>query len=110
MHDIAFEWWLRPVRMHERVGEQSAVVCMFMNRSPPLASASRLGVAIGLPKQPSWPKPVSSCTMKSTFGAPFFERSGSGHAGDDLSKVRPMTPGNAVPGLYSLRAMVVLTS
>jgi hypothetical protein len=24
-----FEWWLRPVRMHERVGEQSAVVCMF---------------------------------------------------------------------------------
>jgi hypothetical protein len=24
-----FEWWLRPVRMQDRVGEQSAVVCMF---------------------------------------------------------------------------------
>ena len=30
MQAIAFEWWLRPVRMHERVGEQSAVVCMLV--------------------------------------------------------------------------------
>jgi hypothetical protein len=40
--------------------------------------------------------------MKSTLGAPFFERGGSGQAGSDLSKVRPTTPVNAVPGLYSL--------
>jgi BASS family bile acid:Na+ symporter len=30
MQLMAFEWWLRPVRMHERVGEQSAVVCMLL--------------------------------------------------------------------------------
>jgi hypothetical protein len=42
-------WWLRPVRMHERVGEQSAVVCMLVERSPSAARASRLGVRIGLP-------------------------------------------------------------
>jgi hypothetical protein len=30
MQAIAFEWWLRPVMMHERVGEQSAVVCMLV--------------------------------------------------------------------------------
>jgi hypothetical protein len=28
MQATPLEWWLRPVRMHERVGEQSAVVCM----------------------------------------------------------------------------------
>jgi hypothetical protein len=28
MHATPLEWWLRPVRMQERVGEQSAVVCM----------------------------------------------------------------------------------
>ena len=30
MHAMAFEWWLRPVSMHERDGEQSAVVCMLV--------------------------------------------------------------------------------
>ena len=49
MQDIALEWWLRPVRMHERVGEHSAVVCMLLKRRPFAASASRLGVLIGLP-------------------------------------------------------------
>ena len=23
-------WWLRPVRMHDRLGEHSAVVCMLL--------------------------------------------------------------------------------
>ena len=27
MEAMPFTWWLRPVRMVERVGEQSAVVC-----------------------------------------------------------------------------------
>ena len=39
--------------MHEREGEQSAVVCMLLYRSPSEAILSRFGVAIGLPKQPS---------------------------------------------------------
>ena len=30
MHAMPLEWWLRPVMMHERVGEQSAVVCMLV--------------------------------------------------------------------------------
>ena len=30
MQDMWFEWWLRPVRMHDRDGEQSAVVCMLL--------------------------------------------------------------------------------
>ena len=29
MQATPLEWWLRPVRMLARVGEQSAVVCMF---------------------------------------------------------------------------------
>jgi hypothetical protein len=46
---VALAWWLRPVMMHDRDGEHSAVVCMFAYSSPPAASASRFGVAIGLP-------------------------------------------------------------
>jgi hypothetical protein len=49
MQDIPFEWWLRPVRMQARVGEQSAVVCMLLNSSPCSARASMFGVLMGLP-------------------------------------------------------------
>ncbi len=90
---MALLWWLRPVMMHERLGEHSAVVCMLLYRRPFEASASRFGVSIGLPKQPSWPKPVSSSTMNNTFGAPLAARFGTGHAGLDSSAVRPATPG-----------------
>ena len=62
---------------------------------------SKLGVAIGLPKQPRFPKPVSSSTTNSTFGAPFAARMGAGQAGLDSSVVRPMMPGNAPPLGYS---------
>src|SRR5215470_7374934 len=48
------------------------------------------------------PKPVSSRMMNSTFGAPSRARLGAGQAGLDTSKVRPITPGNAWPDLYSL--------
>src|SRR5512142_3380847 len=57
---------------------------MLLYRSPRSASLSRFGVAIGLPKQPSWPKPVSSSTMNSTLGAPFGARTGADHAGEGL--------------------------
>jgi hypothetical protein len=39
------------------------------------------------------------------LGAPSLARSGSGHAGCETSNVLPITPGNAVPGLYSLSAI-----
>src|SRR5262249_61342710 len=40
--------------------------------------------------------------MNRTFGAPGFARTGAGHAGEDSPIVRPMRPGNVVPGGYSL--------
>src|SRR3954470_4376881 len=43
--------------------------------------------------------------MTSTFGAPGTARRGRGHAGLDASTVRPITPGNPVPGLYSFSAI-----
>src|ERR1700733_4850214 len=92
--------------MHDRDGEHSAVVCMLEYNRPPAASASRFGVAIGLPKQPSCPYPTSSSTMNSTFGEPASARSGRGQAGLDSSVVRPITPGNAVPGSYSFSGMI----
>jgi hypothetical protein len=30
MHAIPLLWWFRPVMMHDRLGEQSAVVCMLL--------------------------------------------------------------------------------
>ena len=48
---------------------------------------------------------MSSSTMNSTLGAPSWARLGCGQAGVDTSAVRPITPGNVVPGLYSFSAM-----
>src|SRR5215467_9477725 len=45
--------------------------------------------------------------MKSTFGAPSLARLGAGHAGLETSNVRPITPGKACPGLYSLSDMML---
>ena len=42
-------WWLRPVSMQARDGEQRAVVCMLLNNNPSAAIASMWGVRIGLP-------------------------------------------------------------
>src|SRR4051794_34003464 len=61
-------WWLRPVRMQARVGEQSAVTWKRLYRSPPCASRSMLGVSMFEPKQPSCAKPVSSSSTTTTFG------------------------------------------
>src|SRR5215470_9895121 len=45
--------------------------------------------------------------MNKTLGAPSFARSGCGQAGCDTSNVLPITPLNAVPGLYSLSAIFI---
>src|SRR3954454_10214470 len=63
-------WWLRPVNRHARVGEHTAVVWKFVNRSPRAASRSMFGVERFEPYAPSWAKPRSSSTMTMTFGAP----------------------------------------
>src|SRR4029450_8913558 len=44
---VALAWWLRPVMMHDREGEHSAVVCMLVYSSPPVARASGVGVGAG---------------------------------------------------------------
>src|SRR5260370_25460209 len=48
--------------------------------------------------------------MNRTLGAPCFARKGSGHAGVDSSAVREITPGNAVPGLYSVNFATLFPS
>ncbi len=88
MQAIALEWWLRPVTMHERLGEHNAVVCMLLYRRPLAAIASKFGVAIGLPKQPRLPNPVSSRTTNTTFGASARALTGAGQAALDSSAVR----------------------
>ena len=45
--------------------------------------------------------------MKTTFGAASGARFGLGHAGVDSPIVRPMTPGNVVPGVYSVSPIAI---
>jgi hypothetical protein len=49
MQAMLFRVWLRPVSRHERVGEHSAVVCHWVNRTPSAAIRSMLGVSTGPP-------------------------------------------------------------
>src|SRR5271166_3151255 len=51
---------------------------------------------------------MSSMTTNTTFGAPSGARVGAGQAGVDSSGVRPIVPGNVVPGWYSVSAICVL--
>jgi hypothetical protein len=64
------EWWFRPEINAARVGEQSAVVWKRVYLSPFAASRSAVGIAAGPPKALPAPKPTSSSSTTSTFGAP----------------------------------------
>jgi hypothetical protein len=77
MPPIPTEWWLRPVRSAWRVGEHSAVVWKRLYFNPFAASRSATGVEQGPPNALEEPKPASSSSMTSTFGAPAGGRSGS---------------------------------
>jgi hypothetical protein len=68
---------LRPVSIAARVGAHSAVVWNRLERSPPLASRSKFGVWHGPPNALDAPKPTSSISTTSTFGAPAGGRRGS---------------------------------
>ncbi len=70
-------WWLRPVSSACRVGEHSAVVWKRVYLSPSAASRSAVGIAHGPPKALPAPKPTSSSSTTSTFGAPAGGRSGA---------------------------------
>ena len=78
------EWWLRPVSSAWRVGEHSAVVWKRLYFRPFAASRSAVGVEQGPPNALDEPKPASSSSTTSTFGAPAGGRSGS-IGGNDVS-------------------------
>jgi hypothetical protein len=61
---------LRPVSRAWRVGEHNAVVWNRLNFSPSAARRSAFGVAHGPPNALDAPKPTSSISTISTFGAP----------------------------------------
>jgi hypothetical protein len=77
MLPIPTEWWLRPVSNAWRVGAHSAVVWKRLYRSPPAASRSAVGVRQGPPNVLDAPKPTSSTSTTSTFGAPSGGSNGS---------------------------------
>ena len=77
MLPIPTEWWLRPVSNACRVGAHSAVVWNRLNRSPPAASRSAVGVWHGPPNALDAPNPTSSSSTTSTFGAPCGGSNGS---------------------------------
>ena len=49
MHAMLLRVWLRPVSRHDLVGEQSAVVCHCVYRTPSPATRSMFGVSMGPP-------------------------------------------------------------
>ena len=73
---IPTAWWLRPDSSAARDGEHNAVVWNRLYRKPPAASRSAAGILTGPPKTLEAPKPTSSSSTTSTFGAPGGGRSG----------------------------------
>ena len=92
------EWWLRPVIRAARVGEQSAVEWMLLNRRPAFAMRSIVGVGMTPPNVDGTPKPASSVMISSTLGAPFGGTIRGAHQGFDCSASSLMTPPNAGSG------------
>ena len=69
------EWWLRPVSIACRVGEQRAVVWKRLYLRPTAASFSAFGVWQGPPKALEEPNPASSMRTIRTLGASLGGRS-----------------------------------
>lgn len=79
-------WWLRPVSSAWRVGEHSAVVWNRENAVPSAVIRSAMGISHGPPKALLAPKPMSSMSTTSTFGAPAGGRSGAVGGGGVASR------------------------
>jgi hypothetical protein len=76
MLPIPTAWWLRPDNNAARVGEHSAVVWNRVYFRPWAASRSAVGMCTGPPKALEAPKPTSSISTTSTFGASAGGRNG----------------------------------
>ena len=87
---IPTAWWFRPVKNEARVGEQRDVTWNRLKGAPPAARESMCGVPMSEPKAPRWPKPVSSSTMTTTFGAPAGGLGSAGKRGVDSAAVKPI--------------------
>ena len=70
MPPIPTVWWLRPASSAARVGEHRAVVWKRVYFSPRPATFSKAGVRAGPPNALEAPKPTSSMSTTTTFGAP----------------------------------------
>ena len=100
---VALAWWLRPVMMHDREVSTAPWCACWCTAAPgsqrvKVRRGDRAAVAAQLPK------PGVIQHDKQDVGG-IRPRTGCGHAGLDSLVVRPITPGNAVPGLYSFNAM-----
>src|SRR5262249_25649102 len=88
----------RPVMSAARVGEQSAVECICVYRSPAFAMRSSAGVGMTPPKVDGTPYPESSVMMRRTLGAPFGGTMRGGHQALDCRALSLITPPNAGSG------------
>src|SRR6201999_1217395 len=77
MLPIPTEWWLRPLSSAARVGAHRAVVWNRLERRPPAARRSAVGVRHGPPNVLAAPNPTSSSSTITTFGAPAGGSNGS---------------------------------
>lgn len=82
-------WRTARRRMHVGVAQPIGCKCVEIGRPDRATITAQMA------------EPVSSSTMYSTFGAPSLARMGAGQEGCEMSMVRPVTPLNACPALYS---------
>ena len=93
---MPFEWWLRPVSRHARVGEHSAVVWKFASRTPPAASRSMFGVVdVGAVAAELRVADVVEHDEQRRSARPSGAVGSGGHHGVDSRQVGPITPPNS---------------
>src|SRR4051794_4553368 len=84
-----------------RVGEQRALECMHVYRSPAFPMRSSAGVGMTPPKVPGAPKPTSSVMMSRTLGASLGGTTRGAHHAFDWEALSLMTPPNFGSGVGS---------
>ncbi len=103
MPPMPMRWWLRPVSIAARVGEHTAVTWKALYVTPIACTRVSVGVLIPPPNVSGPPKPASSMSTSSTFGAS-CGADGPGmkdQSAADSAMVRPMTPLNRRSGIGS---------
>src|SRR6516164_2634321 len=93
-----------------RVGEQSAVECMHVYRSPTLASRSSAGVGMTPPKVLGAPKPTSSVMIRRMLGACLGGTTRGAHHAFDCSALSLITPPNFGSGGGSCLPLIVVVA